>query len=275
MVKLNEALGLCPEFEDARKLLAETQEAYTSLVKEYMDLTGNVRDNLHAMYMNYIGQKEFKLYKLNVEILATKREIDLYQKAINQGKQISSQEVKKIIDKEYAEYYSNLDEQAKEVQKARERLLSPKLSKKESEELSKLFRQLVKKLHPDMNPNLPEEANRLWGKIMEAYKTNDLLQLTVLSDLAEDLLKETAVQKKKLNSLETIQEQQQLLENRTAELKKRMKDLESQAPYCYRELLSSKEKIKERREELEHQILQNTNYLAELVAIRDAKKGQQ
>jgi len=42
----------------------------------------------------------------------------------------------------------------------------PRLSDADSRELRKLFRQLVRRLHPDLNPKLPENFQYLWARVL-------------------------------------------------------------------------------------------------------------
>ena len=42
---------------------------------------------------------------------------------------------------------------------------------------------MVRRLHPDINPDLPEESRNLWERVLSAYLNGDLEELRTLSML--------------------------------------------------------------------------------------------
>ena len=90
--------GLLFEFEKLKKDLKIARDNYTSLVEEYSLLTGVVGKNLETEYMLKIGKKEHELFACKVEILRLKREISLFQSAINRGENINPEKVNEIIN---------------------------------------------------------------------------------------------------------------------------------------------------------------------------------
>lgn len=66
---------------------------------------------------------------------------------------------------------------------SKELMESPTVTKEELAEIKNIFRQLAKRLHPDMVGDLDAEKRLLWEKTLLAYESNDLLTLEVLKDI--------------------------------------------------------------------------------------------
>lgn len=272
MVKLAE-VGFSLEFEEAKRTLEELKRNYAALLTEYDELTGTIRSNLEIEYMMLIGRKEHHLFTLQVRIRQLRREIDLYQAASNRGEQLSGEKVSIIIAEEFAEFLAAIREQQKKLKQAEEQYLSPKLSPEDSKALKNLYHDLVRKLHPDLNPDLPPKAKILWFKIEDAYKNWDWKELNILADMAYDLLDHKDVDIDTLNSMEYILEQQKKLKEKISALEKQIEAEKSKPPYIYLELLSDPEAFNAKRKELDDLARQFEDHIAALTEIRDALRG--
>ena len=261
-------LALNPEFEKVRAELQAARENYTLLVEEYSNLTGVVSQYLQSEYMLKIGKKEHKLFSCQVEILRLKREISLFQAARNRNETITSEEVKKIIRKEFAEYQEQLEKQKEELERARLYFGAKKLTQKEVKSLKKLYHDLVRKLHPDINPGLPDEAVALWMRIKFAYQINDWQELTLLAEMVDELLDGKNAAAITASSLVLLQEELEKITRKTAELKERIEKTKKQVPFVYEELLSDPAAVKAKRRELDSQIKLCEARIVELQELR-------
>ena len=273
MVKSAE-VGFSLEFEEAKRTLEELRRKYASLLTEYDELTGTIRSNLETEYMMQIGRKEHHLFTLQIRIRQLRREIALYQAALNQGEQLSGEKVRIIIAEEFAEFLAAIREQQEKLKQAEEQYLSPKLSPEDSKALKNLYHDLVHKLHPDLNPDLPPKARILWFKIEDAYKNWDWKELNILADMAYALLDHHKdVDIESMNSFGYILEQQKKLKEKIAALEKQIETEMSKPPYIYREFLSDPKAVNAKRKELDELRQLFEKQTAELTEIRDGLRG--
>ena len=264
MVTFSNSLTINPENEKARKQLEKLSDKYSSLLLDYARMTGPLKKNLETEYMMKIGRKEYELYSLHISIMQIRRKIAAHQAAINDGSSITEEEIEQIIAKEFSEYKRVLEEHQKAVQKAEEHFGAPKMTVVEHEKLMKLYKGLVKKLHPDIHPNLPPAAANLLKSVIDAYKSADFAELELINDMVNDILKGKDVDLEIHNSLELMQKQIENLKQKISDLKNNMKLLGEKIPYRYKKLLDDSSAVLAKRKELEQQIDEYKSVLSQL-----------
>ena len=273
MIIVNE-IGANLEAEAAKRKLNELRREYAALLAEYDELTGAVRRHLETEYMMLIGKWEYRLFSLQFQARRLKREISIYQAAENRGEVVAAAEVEAILDREFAEYEAALEERQEMIRRAEEHHFCPKLSAEETRAIRDLYHDLVRKLHPDLNPDLPEGARQLWEKVVTAYRNSDWLELNILADRVEDLLEWGREPDRDLTRMEEILAEQQRIARKIGELREHMRELCSRPPFTYRKLLEDVAAVNARRRELQECIRKFEDHIAELTAIRDEWKGE-
>ena len=146
-------------------------------------------------------------------------------------------------------------------------------------ELKKLYKKIVKQLHPDVNPNITEREKELLDRAIKAYKAGDLEEM---QRIWEELSSMDPPEKQYEDTPEGIGRLKELL----AKLKTRIRDLEeeirrirSEFPYTMKAFLKDEAAVEEKRKQLQAQldaaremISQLTAYINELKAAYE--KGQ-
>ena len=180
----NPALTLHPAHAALAAEVAALRDELASLLAEVDELLEFVRPNLLALYQVRLGPAELELLAARYELARVKRAIDLGQAALNAGRKPDPARIEETLAREAAEWTERLDAAAKKLKAAAEHLKGL-LSKEESAELRKLYLVLVKKLHPDLHPDLSDDERKLWHKVQEANRLNDLPGMRALVDLTE------------------------------------------------------------------------------------------
>ena len=123
------------------------------------------RDNLrkeatsyHYEYIRVFGHLITESFRLKVECIRKKKMITYCQKQVNMGKKISAGAMADFIEKEMADYQRELEDLIKGVKAAGE---AEKISGLEARKIKDIYYKLVKLIHPDMHPELAEDAQVL------------------------------------------------------------------------------------------------------------------
>jgi dGTP triphosphohydrolase len=181
-----------PEYVKKLEKYQALKSELVSLISERDLLENTVRKNLEALYATRIGKNEYALYRLECDIARLKRKIELFQAKINHGQKPDILEIEDKLDREYQKWEKEISGILENIEKSRRRLENLR-EDGESIELHKIYRILVKKLHPDVITAQTERTNMLWNRTMDAYKYGDLEELKAIAILVEDE-KDTSIQ---------------------------------------------------------------------------------
>ena len=237
---------------DYRALLDENallREELAHLLTEEHDLVHLVKPNLLALYQKKIGAWELRGLHAQVAAARARRRLEMAQAAVNQGRKPDLTEIEGHLELEFLAWQLKIQEAAQQLADAARRLehLLPDV---EDRELKKLYYDLVKKLHPDVNPDVSEDHRRLWQRVQAAYEHSDMQELralTLLADQSGPIAPPTA-------TLDTLRRDRATLEVQTAALLKRIEQIETQPPFTLRTQLADEAWLAQRRQEIEARI---------------------
>lgn len=181
-----------------------------------------------------------------------KRKLELIQMMINLQKEIDYVEIDITLDEEFKEYKKKLDEKIGEINDAIDISKLDKLSDDETAELKKLYRQIIKVLHPDLHPDITKEQQELFYKAADAFENGNLFVMRLISEMVAscDI---TDISESTMDNL--IKEKDRLY-NLLQSVKKQILLVKQSYPYILKELLEDNEKLNARKEALRDVIKQ-------------------
>ena len=147
----------------------------------------HVKPNIEALYLSLVGGNKLELLKIQTEVYALKRKMELMQACLNTGREIIPEIIETILEKEMEGQNAKLREEAKKIEDAHNRLKGPGLDKDERILIRDLYFKLAKLLHPDLHPEYTDQMLALWHQVTEAYKYGDLKKMSVLEIIAGHL----------------------------------------------------------------------------------------
>ncbi|MBI3558445.1 MAG: J domain-containing protein [Deltaproteobacteria bacterium] len=112
---------------------------------------------------------------------------------------------------------------------------SPPKAKPASGSIKECYRELVRKLHPDLNSNLTTQQRELWHEVQQAYHDRDLPRLEQLATMAGVLDESPA----RLASLSDLRKVLRTLRQATGELTRALREAKQEPEWHFREALKS------------------------------------
>lgn len=259
--------------EEIRKL----QAILASLTSERDDLRYHICPELSARYMREIGDFVNRINYQSIMIREMKRRIEIAQAALNYEKIVTTEEIDAKVETEYRDYYQMVDEAFQRAEQAEKRQRDQEEKRREYEQcwqeqygrkvpdIKELYRQIVKKLHPDVNPNVTEREKELFYAAVKAYREGDLVTLQKIYD--EVFSNENINLDKKELSYDELVAFCDKIKNRIETLEKEIDEIHGDFPYNIKDFLDDADTVAKKRKELERQIRKNEETLKRLTEI--------
>ena len=199
------------------------KEELAQLIFEYDNLVNHVCPEIEMEYVLEFGLYEYRLYKLELEIDKLKRKIQLIRIEINHGNEIDLDKIDMQLNEEFEEYEKQVQAQIDEINNLEENGVE-KLSPQDSRKLKKLYRKLIKRLHPDLHPNQTFFELNLFYRAVYCFENGDLKGLESVATLLPD------------GDVEEVSEIEKIKEL-IREFEQRISKLKDDYPYNKKELL--------------------------------------
>ena len=251
-MKMNE-LSLTPEGVRLREELTLLRKEYADLYAQKEIMVNDERETLYVFYLNTVGQLNYELFCLSVELSALKLKVQLAQAAVNRSERVDVTKIEKEINKQMNEYYAQIKQQAQQLELAQKAVLMDDVRAKEIKEL---YRLLVKRLHPDLHPYQSDKMNDLFLQVQTAYHTQNLEMLqNIVLRIDLDKIDDDDNQ----FTTDTVTVYVASLQTQIEKIKKEIAQLEESFPFIYRECLKDEAWIENEKAQLKERIEQFKN----------------
>jgi hypothetical protein len=213
------------EIKDMMKMVAVA-------LTERLELEQMTIPYLLAQFQQRLGPWELAVLQLRCEVLRTKRKIELIQQQLNQGKTPDLKEIDDSLEVEFLMWQQRIKEATEKIKEAQAANAEP-LSPAEATERTKLYRLLVKRLHPDLNSEQNEWHRQLWQELTVAYQTGDLEAMRAIAS-ALDALNDDKKPPLEMDQVSDLQAEHLRLQKSCREQRDRLAKLKQQPPLSLR-----------------------------------------
>ncbi len=142
-----------------------------------------------------------------------------------------------------------------------------------SQKIKELYRRIVKKLHPDINPKITEHEKELFYETQKAYKDENLEKL---EEIYEEITSAGAEvgNNSSVDDIERLKEIKEKLLKKIEALEKEITAIKSSFPYSEKDMLSDPEALAARQEEFNSIIKTYQEIVDELTEIYNKLKDE-
>ncbi len=252
--------------------IAALRELLASLVFERDDLLLVQRRKLEARYMLEIGSLEAEIYSADCEVRYLRSQLQKMQAYVNRDESIPYAKIEfelheeydayKNVYKEFLRWYQEAKKAAQEAddesegtqdqkqKQAGDNAETPDQAETQKPEskaarLKRLYRKIVRAMHPDAHPDQTKEEKALFIRAIDAYKAGDLKTLEEIVEIIDGV--SPAESESPLEAL--LKEKARLLaliEN----IRKEIKSIHEQYPFNKQAILDDPEKLASVKNEL-------------------------
>ena len=239
-------LILFPDYLELQKEVEKLRTELSMLVLEQDELQYVICRNIETEYMLKLGGLEYRVFKAQCEALRLRRKMEMIQAAMNRQERVDLGQIESRLDLEFVEYQRRLDEQISRMNDALERRQMRKLTEDQTMELKKLYRAVVKVLHPDLNPNISDEEERIFSKAVDAYQNGDLETMRII----HEMITNHQIRGFDVGAMKQLEKEKERLREHIRQVQERILRIKSQYPYTMLELLKDEQKIEAKKAEL-------------------------
>jgi hypothetical protein len=242
----------------------------STLLEERDHQLYHVGPSLKMAYLEKVGHIEYKLFEIECKVARAKRACEMVQAAINREQPVDLTEIERKLDVEQAEYMKRLEQMSADLERMEAWRSADVLTLAQVAEIKKKYRQLVKWLHPDVNPDLTEEQQTIWRRVMIAYEENNLDMLIVLFEMVladreqnGGLTSSNTSSEQKSSILDSLRTRRDSLHAYAKKMITDLDTLKNRHPFTLLAFLEDDEQVEKRHAELQAAIKQNEQALTE------------
>lgn len=238
---------LFPNFEKLKNKVEKMRTELSMLLLERDELQFVICKNIETEYMLKLGSIEYKAYESQCTFLRLKRKIELIQAKKNRQEKIIISDIEETLDIEFAEYQKQLDEQIDKMNDALKRSKAEFLSDEDNRELKKLYRKIVKSLHPDINPDVSEAQIKLFDNAVTAYKNGDLETLRIIGEMVGN----NSLPEQNKDAMTQLVEEKGRLHGLLKSIRESIDNIKTEYPYTMKDIVEDTEKTEQKKKETE------------------------
>ena len=247
-----------PDFEKLKNEVERMRTELSILLLERDELQFVICKNIETEYMLKLGSIEYRAYEAQCLSLRLKRKIELIQAKKNRQEKVIISAIEETLDTEFAEYQKQLDEQINKMNDALKRSKAEVLTDEENKELKKLYRKIVKALHPDINPDVSETQVNLFDNAVKAYKNGDLNTLRIISEMVGN----SPLPEQHKDALTQLNEEKERLQHLLKAIRDSIEQIKSEYPYTMKEIIEDEKQTEQKKKELENILSQYNEFIS-------------
>ena len=179
-----QAIEIHPEASRLRTDNEALRAEIAILLCEGAYLIRSLRPYILAQYQVLLGRWELEVLSRECEVGRLRRKLALIQAQLNRRCVPDLPGIEETLEREFREWEARVRAAAQGVEQA-ERQLGSLMSEHDAHELRRLYRMLVRRLHPDLNGELDENGKLYWERVQTAYANCDVAELEALAVLTE------------------------------------------------------------------------------------------
>ncbi len=234
-------IAAASEYESLLAEIRRLRGEITRLTAERDELKNQIMPRLQAQYNAQIGGLELQVFQAELRLRELKRAIEIMQAARNRCRQWDPQKAKEQAEEEQNRVWE--EEQKKEGTSGGRPFRS------RADEMRHLYRKIVRRLHPDANPDITPEEEEMFVRAAKAYRNGDLQTLREIAAR----LDANSPQETYNNTPEGLEQLRKLvrqLSKSVMALEKEIQTIRAAFPYNQKDFLQDQEAVAARQKEL-------------------------
>lgn len=236
---------------------------YIKLLNDKDVLLNWGKPQLEALYSTRIGIFQVEALQLQLQVKALKRKIEIVRSIITRNLPLDVNAIEIQVAAELSEAEKKIMQQVSDIERGRD-LLANLAPPQRNAELRKVFRELAKQLHPDVNPGSSEERLKIWQLAKDAYHRGDLDELEALQIVYEKELKDSDAFIQKLSDSD-LELRNETLSEGIRILNMEIEKIKNEFPFTIEAKIKDEQWVQSETEKIMEEITRLRTYEGELI----------
>ncbi len=242
-------LDLTDEQKKRKELLNALKNKFAHLFQIKSEMLTSEEDFLMALYLTHLGPIQHEAFCLKTEIAILKRKTELLRSYIHKNQRPDLKNINIRIELEFIEYHKIIRDHSEQLGTAAEYSRSI-LSDQDLESIKTLYREIVKRIHPEINPHVSLREKQLFEQARMSYLAHDLAALRQIWEQILLLPGNFTVTFPAETTLQIARLQESI-----SKIRAQIKQLNERFPFTYRERLQDDAWLSLTRKELEADVI--------------------
>ena len=247
-----------PVTEELRTRAKELRLAIRTILDEWYTLQNIVRPRLLAEYDNHFREIEIEIQQKTLESSEIGRRVELLTLKKERGEKLTPEIISLVntfVDKEFAKFHKRIREAYSMSAEQREQAAIKENHTDTNGELPKLYRAIVKILHPDVSTET-DEFSKFWHSAQQAFENKNLQKMRSLYSLICSESEQTDTRKypDSLSETSRLEAEIKELEIHLEREERKLSRMKSEEPFILESSLKNGKWLTEHRQKLEYEL---------------------
>lgn len=166
-----------PQFTKLILEINEVRSRTAKIIVERDSLIYHICKNLKVDYMLKIGSLEYKLLKLQNEVLIAKRLLEILQEDLTNKKELNLEKAKEKVCIEFEEFKKIEKKMLEDIDISIDFSMSELIDEDNISKLNEIYLELQKRYNPILNLKIEDNDLELFKKIEKSYKVGNIKKL--------------------------------------------------------------------------------------------------
>lgn len=233
-----------PKFTKIIYEIDELKNKLAKLIVERDSLIYHVCKNLKIDYMLKIGSLEYKLLKIQNDILISKRKLEIIKDKLSSNEELDFSYVEEKIKLEFSEFEKIENKMLEDIDISIDLSMSDIIDGENLKNLNDIYYKLQLIYNPILNINI--EDDEIYKKIEKAYRTGKIKKLEAFAkDVNSELL---------IDEIETLEKIKKRYETLISENNRILVKIKNTFPYNQKNMLENENLIRRKKTEINDKI---------------------
>ena len=248
---MEENITLDPKYADLIIEVNKLKDLVAEKIAQRDMLAFHVIPDIESAYMMKIGALENDAFMANMRLLRINRKIELCKERKKFGQAINEEEIEEQLDMEFSDVEEEYNEMQEDAYYDIEEDVTEEITSEFLKLINVIYKNLIKKLSPLINPHNTRLDNQLYELLEKAYRELDITTMSKLQMICEQRKDDSSLT---IGDMKTLEKAKKTYEDLIDENEQIILNIKCSESYEKKRILEDENLIRRTKEEINQEI---------------------